>query len=150
MLIKIYETDLLEAFIFRYARNQQTDASIDSNVMVRVKLKRFRLQGKLLGGDRFPLKRKRFDSIGIKYKSETHTRHSALTLVIPGGGVPPPDGFPELLENAQSQPAEIPAMLLCIQGGPDHVFEKFRVMSGHRPVTSFSNLCTIQNDQNGR
>ena len=58
-----------------------------------------------------------------------------------------PDGsFPELLKNTLSQRAEILAMLLYIQGGPDEIL-KFG--SGQvTNLTSFSNLCTVQNGKN--
>ena len=51
--------------------------------------------------------------------SHTQSTEQAVKLTTP----PPRRFFPELLKkNAQSQRAEIPAMLLYIQGGPDNIF----------------------------
>ena len=56
----------------------------------------------------------------------------------------PPRRLQELLENAQSQRAQLPTMLLYIQGGPDDFFSgQVRSLT----MTSFSSLCTIQNGE---
>ena len=50
---------------------------------------------------------------------------STIGYRLPGGGgwCHPQTVFPELLENAKSQRAELAAMLLYIQGGPDDILK---------------------------
>ena len=56
-----------------------------------------------------------------------------LTLAGRKGGWchPPQTVLSELLENGAAERRQILAMLPYIQGGPDDVFENFRVRSGH-------------------